>query len=182
MDALSKQRQALRDHVKRTTNPQDTLRGYTCPHCSQLGAHFEDRCPLKPFIGVPEVQRKAMQEAALAEAMGPERAGCTTTPRPTPPGFISGTELQCMIRTREDVPPCLRCSVCTLLSTDPVWCQVCDAIACSTCLAPPDEQWVCPYCETANEENFHVVTALRDLCRAWTRAVTLAVDAKVGLL
>ena len=174
--ALStKQRNILRDHARATANPADQLRGYTCPHCGQLGAHFEDRCPAKPFIGVPEVQRIAMQEAAVLDATGPAYY-CT------PPGYISGAELRCMLRARADVPPCLRCSACAHLCVDAVWCATCDAIACSGCLAPPDEAWCCPRCECTAEDNFHVVTAVRQLAEGWLAAMAVAVDTTAGIL
>ena len=174
--ALStKQRNILRDHARSTANPAEQLRGYTCPHCGQLGQHSEDRCPVKPFIGVPEVQRIAMQEAAVLDAMGPAYH-CT------PPGFISGAELQCILRGRADVPLYLRCAACTFLCVDAVWCQTCDAISCSECLAPRDEQWQCPRCESVSEDNFHVVTPLRRVADAWLQAMALAVDTKAGLV
>ncbi len=164
---------------KTTKKPGQTaeqLRGYTCPQCGQLGQHFEDRCPVKAFVGVPEVQRKAMQEAAIEEAYGP------LVDDATPPGFISGMELQCILQKRTDVPPYLRCAACCLLATDAVWCQQCDAIMCSTCLAPPDETWVCPVCRTYVEDNFHVVKALREMASAWMRATAMDIDTKMHIV
>ena len=171
----TKQRNILRDHARSSAVPADQLRGYTCPQCGQLGQHFEDRCPVKAFVGVPEVQRKAMQEAAILDALGPASFA-------RPPGYIAGQELQCILRNRTDVPSFLRCSACTHLAENAVWCQTCDAIACSECMAPKDAQWQCPLCESVDEDNFHVVTALRRMADAWLESMTMGVDATAGIL
>ena len=173
---MNKQRAILAEHLRKNASQAEQLRGYTCPHCGQLGQHFQEKCPIKPFIGIPEVQRKAMQEVAILEAAGP-----STFDYNTPPGFISGLELQCILRTRLDVPSFLRCAVCCQLVADAVWCSTCDAVSCSACLAPPDEAWVCPGCRSCCEDNFHVVTAVRDIAAAWLKGMALEVDAKLGL-
>jgi len=180
----SKQRNVLQDYARKQVNVADQLKGYTCPHCGQLGQHFQDRCPVKPFIGVPEVKRMAMQEAAILEAAGPTGplGGEVQTDKSLPPGFISGAELRCMLRSRLDVPSFLRCTACCQLAVDAVWCQTCDTIACSGCLAPGEEPWLCPHCNGISEDNFHVVTAIRRMADGWMKAMAMEVDTKLGLM
>ena len=176
----AKQRNVLQEYTRKQVNVADQLKGYTCPHCSQLGQHFQDKCPVKPFIGVPEVKRMAMQEAAILEAAGPE-SQILQLDAAFPPGFISGAELRCMLRSRLDVPSFLRCSACCQLVVDAVWCQTCDTIACSGCLAPADEPWLCPHCEGTCEDNFHVVAAIRHIADSWMKAMAMEVDTKIGI-
>jgi hypothetical protein len=49
-------------------------------------------------------------------------------------------------------------------------------------MAPKHAQWQCPLCESVDEDNFHVVTPLRNMADAWLQAIAMAVDATAGIL
>jgi hypothetical protein len=182
----TKEKNALKDNARKTANPADLLRGYTCPRCMALGQHYEDKCPVRQFVGVPEARRVAIQQQSLLDAMGcelptpaAESMPATRTVLETAtvlPGFISGQELQCILRNRPDVPYFLRCLACTQLAQDAVWCRTCDAVACTACLAPPDERWVCPQCQSHSEDNFHIVTSIRHIIDSWIKGMVKIID------
>jgi len=125
----------------------------------------------RTLVGLPEVLRKQKQEDALVQACGIHEF---------PPWFVAEGVLVPILRSRNDVPPSLRCHVCALLAKDSVWCRVCDTLSCSLCLAPVDAPWVCTKCGNYKETKFHVVTPLRLMADEWLKAVTLLTDADVA--
>ena len=152
--------------------PAPRLQDYTCPTCGLIGQHFQDACPSRSLVGLPEVFRKREHDKAIAEA---------TKTFECPPGYLTGHELLPLIRTRADVPPWLKCVSCAALVDAPVWCEQCDCIACAACMAPPDEQYVCPKCNTRKEKHFHHVGALREIAKAWIHTAVSCIDAKTWL-
>lgn len=169
----AKERNIARDYDRGLAqmNTAAMLKGHSCAVCGALGEHLEDHCPSRTFVGLPEVLRKQKQAETLEAAYG------TYGPHEFPPWYIDGAVMVPILRTRPDVPPSLRCYVCASLATAPVWCQICDTLSCSECLAPPDAQWVCNKCGNCKENKFHVVTALRELVQEWVRSVTMLHDA-----
>jgi hypothetical protein len=167
-------RAAIKDYRQQTSNPATKLKGYSCNTCGALGEHTEEHCPSKRLVGIPEARRRDMQEDALVHVTG-------TADATMPPYYITPHTLVPILRARLDVPSSLRCYACTLLANDAVWCGECDTVFCSTCLAPPDEAWVCSRCRNAKEYRFHVVTALREVASTWLEAMALKLDQEICL-
>ena len=142
------------------------VRTHTCLVCNVIGQHLESNCPSKHLVGLPEVKRRLLREQA--EAVFYEGV-CH-------PALVDAQAAKDIIRKRADVPGCLRCYMCTYLCENAVWCSRCGTMACSACLAPPDCQWVCAKCFTADDEAFHVVGPFRDMCEHWTMIATIQAD------
>jgi hypothetical protein len=145
-----------------------SVRGHTCAVCGEIGNHFEDHCPAKPLVHMPEVLRQQLREEAVVIALGSGHH----------PAYLAASELVPMLRVRPDVPPCLMCMACCRLAEGAVWCRTCDAVCCSACLAPVDEPWLCPQCGSVDEDNFHVVGPVRGAIDAWLRHAAATVDAQ----
>ena len=144
-----------------------SVRGHTCVVCGEIGSHLEDRCPSKPLVHMPEVLRQQLREEAVTTALG-----CSHHP-----AYVAASELIPLLRCRPDVPPALTCLACCKLAENAVWCRDCDAVCCSGCLAPPDEQWLCPQCHSLDEDNYQVVGPLRAVIDSWLRTAATHVDA-----
>ncbi len=145
-----------------------SVRTHTCAVCNVIGQHFENHCPSKHLVGLPEVKRRTLHE----------QAELTFYESTCHPALVDADVAIDIIRRRGDVPQSLRCFVCTFLCDKAVWCERCDTIACSLCLAPPDCQWVCAKCMTVDETAFHVVGPLRDMCEHWIKLATVQCDAQ----
>ena len=144
-----------------------SVHGHTCKICNVIGEHLEDACPAKSLVHLPRTFRKEVHDqtvAAVRETFF------------TPPNFIAGGELLCLLRERRDVPPSLACACCTKLAQQAVWCAHCDIIACAACLGPASEPYMCCRCHSSAPDNFHAVGALRKLADAWAQAMALCVD------
>jgi hypothetical protein len=144
-----------------------SLRGYTCGICGEIGVHFDSDCPDKAMVGKPEVLRqkiRAMEEVAFM---------------PMPDGYLPEAVMISLIRKRPDVPHYLRCIVCTELASGAIWCATCDTVSCSLCLAPIDEPWVCPNCNSSVQDSFHVVSAIRNMVDDWLKAMVILQDEKL---
>ena len=149
-----------------------SVQGHTCKICNVIGEHLEDACPSKSLVHLPRTFRKEVHDKTVAAV------------RETfyvPPNYLPGGELIPILRQRPDVPPALTCVACVKLAAEAVWCACCDVIACAACLGPATEPYVCCKCGTSFPDNFHVVTAVRALCDAWTRAMTLSADKQTFL-
>jgi len=69
------------------------------------------------------------------------------------------------------------CALCKPhLVVNAVWCENCDTVWCSTCLAPADEPWMCPACFNTAQSRFHIVSAVRQAAQEWLRTAARALD------
>lgn len=144
------------------------LRGVKCNVCGEIGQHFSSACPHR-ITGVPLGMRDETGKDALDIV--------AEQPRATVSDYLAPERLDALIRKRPELPPFLRCRACSLLPRDAVWCQCCDIFVCATCLGPPDEGcWMCPVCEYAHIDNFHVIAAMRAVVTAWFQSAAEVVD------
>ena len=152
--------------------------GHTCMVCGTIGVHFEDACPHKEVVGMPESFRTVIHERTVAAVRATHFF---------PPEHIEACELLPILRTSKLAPAALCCVSCDMLALEAIWCAKCDAVACATCMGPLTQTyddamtarsfWACPRCRCIEIDMFHEVGALRVLAKQWLETSAIAADA-----
>ncbi len=144
--------------------------------CGAIGVHFEDDCPQRAAVGMPESLRATLHDKTVAAVRATHFF---------PPEHIKAHELLPILRASKLAPSALCCVSCDELALQAIWCSNCDAVVCEPCLGPvalPAKVaehapvWACPGCRCIDLDMFFVVGALRALAQQWLAASVAIVD------
>ena len=125
--SVKQTRSAVRKGTPSPRQMRKSVAGHTCMTCGAIGAHFEDDCPQRAAVGMPESLRTTLHDKTVA---------AVRTTHFFPPEHVRAHELLPILCASKLAPSALCCVSCDELALKAIWCSNCDATVCETCLGP----------------------------------------------